>query len=323
MLITRRRFGSLFPAAAVVASAPARPAAGQPLKLIVGFAPGGTADVVARALAEGMRGSGINVVVDNRPGASGRIGTEAFMMASADGDTLLMTPSTNLTLFPHIYSNLRYKLGNLAIIGAPANVEFGLAVNSQDGPKTLTEFLDRAKRDSTSASYGTPGAGSVMQLLGDLLAKHAKVPLVSVPYKGGAAALNDVIGGSLGAALTALPNLLPMHKNGKLRILAVTSEERLAALPEVPTFKSIGFPQLTASEYMCVVAKREVPAPVLAHLEAAVAAAAKAPATVAVMERLGFQPSPVVDQAVLARKLASDSARWQVAVRETGFKAAE
>lgn len=323
MLITRRRFGALVPAAAFTASLPGLSAANQPLKMIVGFAPGGTADAVARALADGMRGSGFNVVVDNRPGAGGRIGTEAFMMAPADGNTLLLTPSTNLTLFPHIYSNLRYKLSDLAIIGAPANVQFGLAVNAQDGPKTLAEFLDRAKQDPAYASYGTPGAGSVMQLLGDLLAKHAKVPLVSVPYKGGAAALNDVIGGSLGAALTALPNLLPMHRNGKLRILAVSSEERQAALPEVPTFKSAGFPQLTASEYMCVVARREVPAPVLANLSAAVTAAAKAPATVAIMDRLGYQASPGADQAALARKLAADSARWQVAVRETGFKAAE
>jgi tripartite-type tricarboxylate transporter receptor subunit TctC len=322
MRMSRRHFGALLPAAGLAAITPSWATLRPPMKMIVGFAAGGTADVIARALADGMRGSGFNVIVDNRPGASGRIGTEALMSAAADGNTLLMTPSTNLTLFPHIYANLRYSLEDLTVIGAPANVQFGFAV-AASGPKSLAEYLELARRDPKYATYGTPGAGSVMQLLGELLAKRAKVPLTSVPDKGGAAALNDVIGGSVGAALTALPNLLPMHSNGKLRILAVSSEERLTALADVPTFKSAGFPDLTVSEYMCVVAKKSIPAAAFDTLAAAVAAAAQSPQTLAVMERLGFQASARLDRAALARQLAADSARWQVAVRETGFKGIE
>jgi tripartite-type tricarboxylate transporter receptor subunit TctC len=290
--------------------------------MVVGFAAGGTADSLARAVAEAMRPHGYNVVVDNRPGAAGRIGTETLMAAPTDGLTLMMAPSTNLTLFPHVYANLRYRLSDFALIASAAEVVFGLAVPIS-GPKTLGEFLDRARADPLMGYYGTPGAGSVMQLLGDLLGKRANVRLNSVPYKGGAAALNDVVGGVVPAAITAVPNLLQMHRSGKLRILAVTSNERLPALPEVPTFKAAGFPDLTSTEYMCIVAKRGIPSAAMTSLAAAVAAATGAPATQATMERIGFQTSAPTTSAALTQRLVSDSARWEAAVRETGFKPAE
>lgn len=294
-----------------------------PIRMLVGFAPGGTADVLARAIAEGMRPSGINCVVDNRPGAGGRLATNALLSAPADGTTLMLAPSTNLTLFPHLYPDLRGKLAELAYLGVAAEVQFGLAVHHDTGPKTLAEFLDRARKDSRNAFYGTPGAGSVMQLLGDLLGRRAKTPLASVPYKGGSAAVNEVIGGSLPAVLTAVPNLMPMHKAGKLRILAISADKSLPTLPEVPTFAAAGFPDLTASEYMCLVARKGVPSAFVEKLNAALAAAVRTPSVAPVMERLGFQQAATTSPDALAKRIAADTARWQVAVRETGFKAVE
>jgi tripartite-type tricarboxylate transporter receptor subunit TctC len=319
MNMHRRQFAALASACGVSLLLPGMARSAQVTKMIVGFAPGGTADMMARAIAEAMRSSGYTVIVENRPGAGGRIATEALLAAPADGNTLLLTPSTNLTLFPHVYANTRYSLDDVVPVGDVSEVQFGLAVASR-GPRNLQEFLQRAKSDRRNSMYGTPGAGSVMDLLGAMLARQSKVPLISVPYKGGAAALTDVVGGSVPAVLSAVPNLMPMYKAGKLRILAVTSEEPLPAFPDVPTFKSAGFPGLTASEYMCVVARRGVPAPVLEKLTAAVAAAGKAPQTLALMRRLGFEPAITTTPDALTKRLAADSARWQAEVRQTGFR---
>src|SRR5690349_7749422 len=129
MNINRRDFCTLLPAAGLSVPLSAV-ASAQNVRMIVGFAPGGTADSVARAVADAMRAQGYTVVVDNRPGAGGRIGTEALMTAPADGQTLMMAPSTNLTLFPHVHANFRYKLSDFALIASAAEVQFGLAVAS-------------------------------------------------------------------------------------------------------------------------------------------------------------------------------------------------
>jgi tripartite-type tricarboxylate transporter receptor subunit TctC len=325
MRLHRREFVRLVTALGLpmAAAGGARAQAGASLRLLVGFVPGGTVDVIARALAEGLRASGVNCVVDNRPGASGRLATEALLAAPADGGTLMLTPSTNLTLFPHAHAGLRYSLADFAFVGIAADVQFGLAVHHETGPRTLEEFLERARKDPKAGFFGTPGAGSVMQLLGDVLARRAKVPLTSVPYKGGAAAVNDVVGGTLPAVIGALPALMPMHRARRLRILAVTAEKPLASVPEATTFEAAGFPDLTASEYMCLVSRKGVAPATVDRWNGLLAAAVKAPPVAAAMDRLGFQPSGPVSPDAMARKVAADSARWEVAVRETGFKPAE
>ncbi len=325
MTIQRRDFARLLATSGLLWTVASRAQAQSTgaIRMLVGFVPGGTADAIARALAEGMRASGLNCIVDNKPGAGGRLAMDALLAAPADGSTLMLAPSTNLTLIPHANTNVRYGLGDLACVGVAADVQFGLAVNHDTGPRTLDEFLDRARKDPKDGFFGTPGAGTVMQLLGDVLARRSKAPLSSVPYKGGAAAVNDVLGGSLPAVVVAIPALLPMHKAGKLRILAVSSEKPLPSLPDVPTFESAGYPDLTASEYMCVVARKGVPQATIDRWNAALAAAVKALAVVSVMDRLGFQPSAPFSPDAMAKKLAADSARWLVAVKETGFKPAE
>ena len=324
-MIRRRQFNALLSTTglSLASMGSARAQTGAPVRMLVGFAPGGTADVIARAIAEGLRPSGINCVVDNRPGAGGRLATDALLAAPADGSTVMLAPSTNLSLFPAVYPNLRYKPSDLAYLGIAAEVQFGLAVHHDSGPKTLAEFLERARKDPKNAFYGTPGAGSVMQLLGDLLGRRAKAPLASVPYKGGSAAVNEVVGGSLPAVLTALPNLMPMHKAGKLRILAVSADRTLPPLSDVPTFAAAGFADLTASEYMCLVARKGVPPAFVEKMNAALAVAVKTPTVATVMERLGFQQAAPTSPDAMAKRVATDATRWQVAVKETGFKAVD
>ena len=259
-MIRRRDFSAWLPVSGL-SLAGARSVNAQtanPLRMLVGFVPGGTVDVIARSVSEGLRPFGFNSLVDNRPGASGRLATTALLAAPPDGATVMMTPSTNLTLFPSVHANLRFRHEDFAYLGIAAEVQFGLAVPSDGGARTLAEFLERARKDPKAGQFGVPGSGSVMELLGNLLERLAKVQLQSVPYKGGVAAINDALGGVLPAVITALPNLVPMHKSGKLRILAVTSDRPHPALPEVPTFASAGFPDLTASEYLCLVARKGV-----------------------------------------------------------------
>jgi tripartite-type tricarboxylate transporter receptor subunit TctC len=156
-----------------------------------------------------------------------------------------------------------------------------------------------------------------------VLAQRSQAPLSNVPYKGGAESLNDVISGTVPAAITALPNLIPMHQAGRLRILAVTADKRLSAIPDVPTFASLGYPEMTASEYMCLVARKGSPAEVFDPLMAAFATAVNARATVAVIEKTGFERASSVGQSATLARLTADSARWKAAVKDSGFRATE
>jgi len=320
MNTTRRHTAALLGMGLAAAAAPAwlRAQADKTLKMLVGFAPGGAADVVARAIAEGMRGAGYTSIVDNRAGAGGRLATEALLAAPADGATLLFTPSTNLTLYPHVYARLRYEMADFAPIGTACEFGFGLAVGANSPARTLADFLNQARQDPKLGAYGTAGAGTVMHFLGVMLARQANVPLIHVPYKGGSAALTDVVGGAVPALITTLPNLLPMHKAGKLRLLAVSSANPITEIPEVPTFKAAGYPELTASEYFCLFARRGTPPEVLSRLSVALTAAIASPSTKAVLEKLLFEPRTTAPKA-LASRLEADLERWGKTVKASGY----
>jgi len=322
MSISRRQFGAgLGAGALILATAPGLRAqgSGKILKVLVGYAPGGAADVVARAVGEGLRASGYQVIVDNKPGAAGRLATEALLTLPADGTTLLFAPSGNLTIYPHIYKSIKYDpLKDLVPVASATGMSFGIAVGATSPAKTLQEYLALAKADPAKAAYGTPGAGTAMHFLGVMLARQAKVPLTHVPYKGGSAALTDAIGGNLPAVITTLPNLLPMHKAGKLRLLAISNPEPLASLPNVPTFGTAGFPELNVAELFGFFARGGTPAATVAQLNAAISAAIKTPAVVAALEKLEFEPRAMAPDE-LAKFIRTEHARWGEIVKATGY----
>lgn len=291
-----------------------------PIRILVGFAPGGAADLVARALAEGLRTAGINALVDNRPGAAGRLASDALLAAPADGSTLLFTPSTNLTLVPHVYARQRHEPADFAPIGTVCELDFGLAVgtSSGSGARTLADFLAQAKADPKQGAYGIPGNGTVMHFIGMMLAKQSGVALTPVAYKGGSAALTDAIGGTVPAVITTLPNLVPMHKGGKIRILASSAAQPQPELPEVPTFKSLGFGEIVVSEYFCLVGRKGLPPALVERLNAAVGTAVRAPEVRAVLEKQLFNPSTTAPAALGAR-LGQELERWGRVVKASGF----
>jgi tripartite-type tricarboxylate transporter receptor subunit TctC len=319
--LDRRQVGALLSAAALALALPG-PAFAQgakTLRILVGYAPGGAADVVARAVGEGLRSGGYNVIVENKAGAGGRLSIESLLTLPPDGSTLLMTPLGNLTIYPHIYRSLRYDpLNDLVPVATASAMTFGIAVGASNPAKTLQEYLALAKKDPAMASYGTPGAGTQMHFLGVMLARESKVPLSHVPYKGGSAAVTDAIGGSLPAVITTLPNLLPMHRAGKLRILAISDTEPNAALPGVPTFKAAGFADLTMTEVFGFFARSGTPAAVVNDLSAAISAAVRSPAVAAVLNKVEFDPL-VMTPAALDKQVRADYQAWAKVVKATGY----
>jgi tripartite-type tricarboxylate transporter receptor subunit TctC len=295
---------------------------GKPLKILVGYPAGGAVDVVARQVGEELRALGYNTIVENRTGAAGQLATEAMLAASADGSTIVLMPGGNTTIFPHVYSKLRYAMSDLAPLAGVCSFQFGLAVGPGAPAKNLKEFVDWAKANPGKASYGTPGAGTAMHFMGVMFGRKAGIDFQHVPYRGGAAAMTDVLGGTIPALATTLPNLVTHHKSGKLRILGFTGDKALASLPGVQTFKEQGYPELQLTEIFAAFASSKTPKATLAELEKALMTAAKQPRLVAAIEKLEFD-SDVTSAADLALHLKADFDRWGPVVKATGYKAEE
>jgi tripartite-type tricarboxylate transporter receptor subunit TctC len=294
---------------------------GKPLRVLVGYPPGGAVDVVAREVGEGLRSVGYAVVVENRTGAAGRLATEQLMTAPADGSTLVFMPGGNATIFPHVYSRLKVDpLADLVPVAAACEFTFGLGVGPATPAKTLKEFVEWAKANPGKASYGTPGGGTAMHFMGVMFARAAGFEFTHVPYRGGAAAIVDVLGGTVAALATTLPNLVQPHRQGKLRILAFTGSKRLPGLPDVPTFKEAGYPGLEITENFGFFAHSKTPPAIVAELHAALRAAAAQARVTAALEKLEFDPVSMT-QAEYAALLKADHERWRPIIKATAYKA--
>ncbi len=320
-MLTRRHCLTYLGAGACAGFAPSLAfAQGKPLKILVGYPAGGAVDVVARQVGEELRAAGYNAIVENRTGAAGQLATEAMLAAPADGSTIVMMPGGNATIFPHVYPKLRYALSDLAPLAGVCSFQFGLGVGPGTPARTLKEFVDWAKANPGKASYGTPGAGTAMHFMGVMFGRKAGIDLQHVPYRGGAAAMTDVLGGTIPALATTLPNLVTHHKSGKLRILAFSGDKPLPGLPGVPTFKEQGYPELQLTEVFALFASSKAPAAVQLELEKAIVAAARSPRLVAAIEKLEFD-SDVRSSADLARHLKEDFERWGPVIKATGYTA--
>jgi tripartite-type tricarboxylate transporter receptor subunit TctC len=292
----------------------------KPLKILVGYPAGGAVDVVARQISEELRASGFNAVVENRTGAAGQLATDAMLAAPADGSTIVMMPGGNATIFPHVYPKLRYSMSDLAPLASVCSFQFGLAVGPGAPVKSLKEFVDWAKANPGKASYGTPGAGTAMHFMGVMFGRKAGIDFQHVPYRGGAAAMTDVLGGTIPSLATTLPNLVTHHKSGKLRILAFSGDKALPGLPGVQTFKEQGYPELQLTEVFGFFASSKTPRATLLELENAIMAAGRSPRLVAAIEKLEFD-SEIKSSAEFARHLKEDFERWGPVIKATGYTA--
>ena len=324
-MAVRRQLVKLAGAAAMATLLPlgAQAQGGKKLTIIVGFPPGGAPDTVARALGEGLRTQNYAAIVENKAGAGGRLAADSLRAAAADGSTVMIVPAGVLTIYPHIYNKLRYdSLKDFAPLATAGQFDFGMAV----GPavpasvKTVADFIAWAKANPKNAQFGSPGGGTAMHFLGIELGRVGKFEFSHIPYRGGAPAMSDLMGGTVPAIFTTLPLLIKPHQNNKLRILAHSGEQRSKAIPDVPTFKEAGFPALTMSEIFVVVANAKTPETVQKELATALAAAAATPSVKAALEAAEFDPLTLAPVEISAR-LQSDFERWGKVVKATGYKA--
>ena len=302
----------------------AMPAAAQtfdkPVRILVGFPPGGTADLIARVVADKLKDSlGVPVIVDNRPGAIGRIAAEAVKNAAPDGTTIMAMPIGPMAVVPHSTKNLNYDpLKDFTPIAIGATFVFAIAAGPASNAKTWQEFVAWAKANPDKAAYATSGAGSLPHFFGLLLSTEIGVPMLHVAYKGSAAYINDLIGGAVPAAIDAMADLTELHRSGKIRILATSGAKRSTALPDVPTFNEVGLVGVEASGWFGFFGPAGMSKPVVDALNRGINKALQSPDVVEKLTKIGMDPATgSADD--FAKIFVSDYAKWGPVVKASGF----
>ena len=321
---TRRRF---LGAAALGALGSALPLALRAqtfdqVKIIVGFPPGGTTDVMARKVAEKLRGAyARNVIVENKPGAGGQLGVIALKDSPADGSTLLLTPSSMLTIYPTTYPKLQYKVEDVTPVSLAlySHHVFSVGPAVPESVKTVKEFFAWAKTNPDKAAYGSPGAGSMPHLIGVLIAKAGGVELRHIAYRGSAPGIQDLLGGQVPSFFGPTGDVITHAKAGKVRVLGTSGRERNAFLPGVPTLREQGF-SIALREWYAFFMPAKANADAVQRAASALQQAI-AQADVAEFGRQFGMEMQSSSPRQLAEVLKADAAEWSGLARETGFTA--
>ena len=243
----------------------------RPVSMLLPYAAGGPTDVVVRPIAQKMADTlGRAVLVENAPGGNTMVAAERTARAAPDGYTLLVASVTTLSLNPQIYKNIRYKVEDFAPISLMTTTPYTLSITPTLPIQNVREFIAYAKARPGQIFNGTTGRGASNHLLGEMFNLAAGIKTVDVPYKGSGPALTDVMGGQIHMLYDGIANAVPTHKSGKVRVLAITSEQRSPAMPDVPTFAELGFPDMTAYFWFGLVAPAGTPKAVIDRLNFAV-----------------------------------------------------
>src|SRR5919205_3064636 len=247
------------------------------ITLIIPFPPGGSTDIIGRIAAEGMqRELGQPFVVDNRGGAGGAIGAKAIADAAPDGYTLGIATISTHVVNPIVRTDLRYDpLADFSFVSQIAAVPNVVSVHPSVPARNMAEFIAYAKKNPGKLNFGTPGVGSLGHLIGETFKYSAKVEMTHVPYRGAGPALNDALGGQVQVLFDNLPSSLPHIQSGKLRALAVASDKRVPAVPDVPTFGELGMPLVNDPSWFGLIAPARLPADVTKRVHTALAQALK------------------------------------------------
>jgi tripartite-type tricarboxylate transporter receptor subunit TctC len=306
---------------ATFASAQAQDFPSRPITLVIPFAPGGSTSIVGRGIADKMSElMGEKIVIDNRPGAGGTVGTRAVAKSAPDGYTLLLGYTGTLAIGPSLYKNVGYDpRKDFAPVGMIGNAPNSLVVNPDFPAKTLAELIAYAKANPGKLNFGSAGAGTASHITGEYFARAAGITLVHIPYKGTGPALTDLLGGHIPMAFAPIP---ASHSNvaaGKLRALAVTSPGRSGLLPDVPTIAESGIPGFDASLYYGLAAPAGTPRPVVDKLNKVLR---EALASEEVKRQLGndgtdITPGSPEDYAALIDR---DEKKWAQLVKASGVE---
>lgn len=305
----------------VVASVSAQNLAGKTIRIIVPFSPGGTSDILARALSGKVGESlGATVVVDNKPGANGVLGSDLVAKSAPDGLTLLLADVGGITSAPALGAKLPFDpQKDLAPVTMIAYSPHLAVVNSSLPIKSLAELVTASKAKSGSFSVATVGAGSAPHLAAALFAARAGIDWIFVPYKGGSQALTDVVAGHAPVMFNGMLATMPMVKTGQLRLLAVSSDKRWPTLPEVPTVAESGYPGFVTGSWQGLLAAGATPPDVIARLNAEFG---KALAIPEIRDRLlaqGAEPRAMTPHQ-FGEFLGAETAKWRALAKATGIK---
>ncbi|MCC7325446.1 MAG: Twin-arginine translocation pathway signal [Burkholderiales bacterium] len=296
--------------------------AGRTVRIVVGFPAGGTTDFIARLIADQLKDDlGHPVIVENRPGAAGRVAATTEKNAAPDGDTILLTPFVVPVLAPLVFGNVGFlPEKHLAPVSQVATYQYGLAVAASHPAHTVPEFIAWVRAHPSRANYGTLGVGTAGHILGAELGRASGATMVHIPYSGKGSLGVDLLGQRVAADFDALSNLVELHREGKIRILATSGAHRFALLPEVPTFGEQGFPGLSGSGWIAAYVPAGTPADVIARLSKSIAHAVRQPEIAAKLRSVGLEPTGTTPQE-LASIMAADTAYWRPLVRSSGLLA--
>lgn len=294
------------------------------IRILVGFPAGGAPDAVARAFAEHLRtDAGVTVVVENRPGAAGKLAIDTLLQSPTDGSTVAVMPASAVVLVPMVVKSAQYDVTrDFVPLGALARYGFGIAAGPLSQAKDLSQFKTWAARNAAQASYATPGVGTPQHFLGAQLAHHAGVALNHIPYRGGANALADVIGGQVPLLITTEQLLVPHHSQGRLHTLLVTSPERNSKMPDVPTARELGLQPLEAHDWFGLFARAGTSPALVEQWREWISKVLPVAGYKESMDRMGFG---LPDRAgpPLAQQLVQQRSDWSERVRVSGFTATD
>lgn len=305
-------FGLALSAAPALAQAPTT-------RVVVGFAPGGSVDALARLVADALQvGMGRTAIVENRTGAAGRLAVEQVKASAPDGSMLLLAPQGPMTLFPHVFRNLRYDPGrDFVPVTRVASGDFAITIGPMVPAKDVKGFRAWLKTAGDKASYGSPGAGTLPHFVGVAFARQVGVPMTHVPYRGSALSMTDLAGGQIAMAVSPVTEALELHKAGRVTIIATTGAKRSSFVTGVPTLQEVGI-DLVVPLWFAVYAPAATPPELVDKMRHAIHAALATPAAKAQLARLGLEPSPSGSAELLVVQ-RRESDMWGPVVQASGF----
>jgi tripartite-type tricarboxylate transporter receptor subunit TctC len=295
----------------------------QTAKVIVPFPAGGSTDALARIMADKLKGGyAPATIVENRVGAAGRLAVEYVKNAEADGSVMLFTPDFLMTVYPHSFRSLNYDpvrdFTPVATVAKSALcINVGPAVPAE--VRTLSDFVQWCKANPKTATYATTAAGGTPHFAGLMLSQASKVDMTPVHYKGGAPALQDVIGGHVSSSVNPVSEALPFVTSGKIRTLAVTSDKRSSFLPDVPTMKEAGY-DVVIEAWLGTLVPSKTPPEIVSKLNLAIKEAFAAPDVVQKLAAIGNE-ADYKTPAQFAETVKADIERWGPVVKASGFVA--
>ena len=294
----------------------------KPIRLVVPFTPGGVTDTSGRLIAEQLsKRLGQQVIVDNKPGASGNIGTQMVSAAEPDGYTLLLGFDGTLVINPHVFPKVCFDtVKDFSPIGKIGDAVLILVAHPGVAAKSLKEVIALSKTQAGGLSYGTSGTGGTPHIAGELLKQRSGANLTHIPYKGGGQALTDVLGGNIPLVYTAIAGAIPHVKSGKLHAVAVSSAKRASSLPDVPTFIESGLSDFEINSWVALLAPAKTPKPIVDKLNAELNAVLNDPEVRERLNGMGISATPgTADK--FGEEIKRDLARYGSVVKAANIKA--